>query len=178
MLFLLLVLAMTPPPPPSPDTTYETRVCSIQLELPRGGIVVGKVCRVNGRKTQCDGEEVVSVADAPAFGEASPAGARGVLLEPTEYSIREERYSRESRYLLTSGNRRAKRFPYLSLPEPIRTDVQTRACPSVPLYLDKGQDVVLFAAGNGTARPGESLRSFAEANEAGPWLVAVFSRVR
>lgn len=66
MLFSLL-LAMTPPVPPSPDATYETRVCRIQLELPRGGIVVGKVCRVNGRETRCDGEEVVSVADAPGW---------------------------------------------------------------------------------------------------------------
>lgn len=177
-MLISLLLALTPPAPPSPDATYETPVCRIQLELPRGGIVVGRVCRVRGGKTQCDGEEVVSVADAPAFGEGGRSGPRGVLLEPMDFSIREERYSSETRYLLTPAHRQAKRDPYLSLAEPIRVQVETRACPEVPLYLDKGQDVVVFAAGDGTARPGGSLKSFVAANNAGQWLLAVFSRVK
>jgi hypothetical protein len=177
MLFLLL-LALTPPPPPSPDAAHEIPVCSIQLELPRGGIVVGKVCRVNGSSTSCDGAEVISLADAPAFAEESRVGARGVLLPPAEYSIREERYASEVRYVLMPASRRDKRYPYLSAPEPIRAHVERRACPEGALFLEKGQDLVLFASGGSTAKVGQSLRSFAATNAAGPWLLAVFARVR
>lgn len=177
MLFLLL-LAVMPPPPPSPNATHDVPVCRIQLELPRGGIVVGKVCRVSGTSTRCDGEEVISVADTPAFAEDSHAGTRGLLLEPAEYSIREERYPSEVRYMLRSASRRAERDHYLAAPEPIRTEVETRACPEAPLYLDKGQDMVLFASGSHEAKLGQSLHSFAATNEAGTWLVAVFSRIK
>ena len=177
MLFSLL-LALTPPPPPSPDAVLETPVCRIQLEVPRGGIIVGRVCQVNDRKARCDGEEVITVADAPAYGEASHAGARGILLEPTEYSIREERHPSEVRYMVMSPHRQAKRYPYLAAPPSIRTDVVSRACPDSSLYLEKGQDKVLFASGSGRVTVGQSLQSFVEANEPGRWLVAVFSRVR
>jgi hypothetical protein len=177
MLFLML-LAITPPPPPSPQATRDVAVCRIELELPRGSIVVGKVCRVNGTSARCDGEEVITVSDEPAFAEDTPAGARGLLLRPRPYSVREERYAAETRYLLVPADRPAKRHPYLSLVEPVPLQVETRACPDTALYLEKGQDIVLFASSSGTAKLGESLRSFTESNGPGPWIVVVFGRMK
>jgi hypothetical protein len=172
------LLALTPPPPPSPDTTHETDICRLALEVPRGGIIVGKVCRVAGTTAQCDGEEVITVAEQPAFGEDTRESARGVLLAPVEYSVREERYPSEVRYLLVSAARRAKRDPYLSLPRPVPVGVVSRACPEGSLYLTNSQDIVVFAFGGQVAKLGSSLASFGNANGEGPWLVAVFSRVR
>jgi hypothetical protein len=177
-LLALLLLGMTPPPPPSPDTTHETDICRLALEVPRGGIIVGKLCHVTGTTVQCDGEEVITVADQPAFGERSRNAARGVVLTPVEYSVREERYSSEVRYLLVSASHEAKRDLYLSLAHPVPVEVVTRACPEGSLYLNKGEDIVVFASGDKAAKLGISLSSFGKTNRAGDWLVAVFSRVR
>jgi hypothetical protein len=176
--FLALLFALTPPAPPSPQATRDVLVCRIELALPRGGIAVGKVCAINVTGVKCDSEEVVTVSTTTAFAEETQGSAGSVLLPPTDYWVREERYAGETRYLLVSGSRTDKRDPYLSLPVSTPMEFETRACPRGPLSLDKGQGVILFASGTGAAKLGQSLMSFGEANGAGSWVVAFFSRVK
>ena len=139
---------------------------------------MGKVCQVAGTTAQCDGEEVITVADQPASAEDTRKTARGALLTPVEYSVREERYPGEVRYLVVSDARQAKRVPYLSLPRTVPVEVVSRACPEGSLYLGNGEDIVLFALGGKAAKLGSSLTSFGNTNGDGPWLVAAFTRVR
>jgi hypothetical protein len=175
---VLPLLAVIPPPAPSPNASRDIAVCRIGLELPRGSIVVANVCWVASGNVRCDGEEVITVAEFPAYAEDTETGVHGILLPPTEYWVREERYIKEVRYLLVSDGRPNRKHPYLSLPSPAPMERLTRACPEGSLFLEKGQDVVILASGSGVAHAGESLKSFTARNDGGPWLIAVFSRVK
>ena len=127
------LLLVTPPPPPTPQAVREVPACAVELDLPRGAVVVTRICLVRQGRIECADDGMISVPERPAFAEKEARSAHGVRLGPVPLAVREERYENETRYRVRQSGQDPHVLPAVVTGAPLALEVESRDCPQEPL---------------------------------------------